>query len=192
MQAAPLLIVTGPPGAGKTTVSRALASRFEPKVCVVESDWWWTTILKGHIPPWLASADQQNRTMIRSFAAAASVMAAGGYPTIVDGIVGPWMLDLVLSEAAAEGVAVHYVVLRPGLQEAVDRATARVGDERIPGHPALTDEGPIRQMWEAFASLGSYERHALDNTHMDADQTADQVWTLIQQGAVAVAPEAAS
>jgi predicted kinase len=188
MPPAPLLVVTGPPGAGKTTVSRLLAARFEPRVCVLESDWWWTTIVKGHVPPWLDAAQEQNRTVVRSFTAAAGVMAAGGYPTIVDGIVGPWMLDLVRAEAAASAVPLNYVVLRPALHVSLDRGGARTGDERVPGHPALTDEGPIRQLWQAFATLGALELHALDNTDLDATQTADRVWSLLAQGALLLAP----
>lgn len=113
MTSAPLLVVTGPPAAGKTTAARLLAARFEPRVCVLESDWWWTTIVAGRVSPWLPEAHEQNRAVVRSFSAAAAVMAAGSYPTVLEGIIGPWMLDLVQEEAAARDVPVHYVVLRP-------------------------------------------------------------------------------
>lgn len=150
MVAAPLIIITGPPGAGKTTVARHVAMRLTPAACLIDSDWWWTTIVKGHVPPWQPEAHDQNRTVVRSFAAAASTMAEGGYPTVLEGIVAPWMLELVEAEASARDLAVHYVVLRPSLDTALQRAMARLGDERVPGHPALTDEAPIRQLWHEF------------------------------------------
>ena len=181
MVAAPLIIIAGPPGAGKTTVARHVAMRLTPTACLIESDWWWTTIVKGHVPPWQPEAHDQNRTVVRSFAAAASVMAEGGYPTVLEGIVGPWMLELVKAEAAARDLAVHYVVLRPSLDTALQRAMARLGEELVPGHPALTDEEPIRQLWHEFSQLHEHEQHVLDNTTLDAEQTAELLWLLVQQ-----------
>jgi len=117
-------------------------------------------------------------------------MAEGGYPTVVDGIVGPWMLDLLFLEAEARSLALHYVVLRPTLEVALQRATARAGEERVPGHPALTDSGPIRKMWQEFSQLGTFERHVLDTTALDAKQSADQVWSLLHDGAICLTAEA--
>ena len=133
------------------------------------------------MPPWQPEAHDQNRTVVSSFAAAASVMADGGYPTVLEGIVGPWMLELVEAEASARDVAVHYVVLRPSLDAALKRAMARLGEERVPGHPALTDEEPIRQLWHEFSQLHEHEQRVLDNTTLDAEQTAELVWLLVQQ-----------
>ena len=72
---APLLILTGPPGAGKSTVARIVAAADDPSVCL-EADWWWTTIVRGFEPPWSPAADGQNRTVLRSVVAAARVLDA--------------------------------------------------------------------------------------------------------------------
>jgi hypothetical protein len=175
-------VITGPPGTGKTTVARLVASRFDPVACVLETDWWWTTLVKGRIAPWLPEAHEQNRVVLRSFVAAAAVMADGGYPTVLEGVVGPWMLELLAAGTGPMGVVVHYVVLRPSLDETLRRAAGRVGEERVPGHPALTDEEPIRHMWEQFAALGAYESHVLDTTALDPSQTAEVVWERLREG----------
>ena len=69
-----LLILTGPPGAGKTTVGAIIASESPLSACI-HSDWFWTTIVNGHIPPWERAADTQTRAVIRAAAASGVRMA---------------------------------------------------------------------------------------------------------------------
>ena len=84
MDPAAVLLLTGPPGSGKSTVGRLVAEHFDPAACV-ESDWFWTTIVRGGIAPWLAEADAQNRTVLRTCAAAAAGLAVGGYTVVMNG-----------------------------------------------------------------------------------------------------------
>jgi hypothetical protein len=174
-----LLVLTGPPGAGKTTVGRSVAARFGRSACI-ESDWFWSTISNGFVLQWMAEADPQNRAVIRSFVAAGARMVAGGYSTVVEGIVGPWYLDLVREELRSVEIDAYYVVLRPGLATCLQRATGRGGAVRVPGHPPLTDEEPIRLLWHLFSDLGQYEVHAVDSTDMSESQTADCVIELLE------------
>src|SRR5665213_2976691 len=119
-----LLILTGPPGAGKTTVGAIIASESPHSACI-QSDWFWTTIVNGHIPPWEPVADRQNRVMISSALAAARQMVAGGYSTVLEGVIGPWRFDLVRDELDACTAPVVYAVLRPDLEVCLTRAVRR-------------------------------------------------------------------
>ena len=127
----------------------------------------------------MVEADPQNQAVIRSFVAAAGRMVVGGYTTVLEGIVGPWYLDLVREELQALGISAHYIVLRPELATCLSRATGRGRFERVSGHPPLTDEEPLRLLREAFSELGVYEGHALDTTGMSHDQTVDSVIELL-------------
>ena len=167
-----LLILTGPPGAGKSTVGRLIAHEFDRSACI-ESDWYWTTIQNGFVAQWKAEADAQNQAVIRSVIASACHMVRGGYTTVVEGIVGPWYLDLVREELLRLESPAYYLVLRPELATCLARAHGRAGDERVPGHPPLTDEEPIHLLWNLFADLGEFENHVVDNTGLSALQTAD-------------------
>jgi predicted kinase len=178
-----VLIITGPPGSGKSTTARIVAPRFDRAACL-ESDWFWTTIVKGFVPPWRPEADPQNRAVLRALAESAAALASSGYSVVVDGIVGPWHLGLVTEPLARHGVETHYVVLRPDLGVALARVTSRSGEERVTGHLAdsFIDEEPATHMWQQFSDLGELECHVIDNTDLDAHETATVVWSRYAQG----------
>ena len=67
-----------------------------------------------------------------------------------------------------------YAVLRPDGDTCLARARARVLES--PQHrDALTDEGPIRHMWDQFRRLGPMEKFVIDNSVMDPGVTATLV-----------------
>ena len=175
-----LLILTGPPGAGKTTIGAILASESPQSACI-HSDWFWTTIVNGGIPPWEGAADAQNRAMIRAATAAGVRVANAGFTTVLDGILGPWHFDPIREELAACKAAVNYVVLRPDGDTCLARARGRVL-EAAEHRDALTDEEPIRHMWDQFSDLGPIEHFVIDSSGIDPEVTTMLIQERIDTG----------
>jgi len=80
-----VLIITGL-RVGKSTTARLVAQRFEHAACLA-SDWFWTTIVKGFVPPWQVDADTQNRGVMRAVAESSAALATSGYAVVIDGVI---------------------------------------------------------------------------------------------------------
>lgn len=147
-----LLIITGPPGAGKSTVAALVAERFEPSV-LVQGDVFFGFVARGYIEPWLPESHEQNRVVTEATARATSVFARGGFTTIFDGMVGPWFLPTFLR--VAEVTDVHYAVLLPSVETCVARVLGRTDH-------GFREEAVTRQMHASFTDGGVDPRSLID------------------------------
>jgi cytidylate kinase len=171
-----LLIVSGPPGAGKSTVAAAIAERREPSV-LVEGDAFFRFLRRGRVDPWRAEAHGQNVTVGEAAAAATARFAGGRYWTVYDGVVGPWALPAFVAAGARP---VHYVVLLPDVETCVERVLRR-------GREEFNDEAAARHMHAQFADAGVAEHHLVRDV-TDVGTLADRILTLVTTGRVQVDP----
>ena len=172
MNAPFLLVLTGPPGAGKTTTATLVAEHFTPSV-VLEADALWAHVVRGFIEPWEEESHDQNRALVRASLAAAARLASSGYATVLSGHIGPWFMDVVNDELSPFSISVVYVVLRPSLEDYLARCRERRSDSRHAG--ALSDEKVIRQLYGSYSNLDRFERHVVDSTGLTAEATASLV-----------------
>jgi tRNA uridine 5-carbamoylmethylation protein Kti12 len=174
-----ILIVTGPPGVGKTTAVDTLAAR-STRAVHLESDAFFRFIRSGYIEPWKRESHEQNRIVMRIVAQAASEYAAVGYLTIVDGIVIPgWFLEPLRDALHEAGHRVAYAVLRAPLSVCSARAQTRAGEP-------LGDREAIEQLWRSFSDLGDLEQHALDVGDLSPEEVADSLERQLADGLLAV------
>jgi cytidylate kinase len=144
-----LLVVTGPPGAGKSTVARLVASRARRSV-VVEGDAFFAFLATDAIEPWRPESDEQNAVVTQAAGAAAGAFALGGFTTVFDGVLGPWFLPTF---AAASGLdRFDYAVLLPPVDVCVERVLTRLGH-------GFRDEDATRRMHAEFSTSTVAERH---------------------------------
>ena len=172
-----LVIVSGPPGAGKSTVARRLSQQVaSPLALHMHTDDMYGHIKKGFIPPWMPESRDQNVTLMKAMAASAGICAAGGYEVFIDGIVGPWFFDPWIEAARTHGTELHYVVLLPDEATTVGRATSRT----YPG--AMRDAAIAQHMWRQLQSYDIGERHRLDTSLQAAAETVSAVFEGLAEG----------
>ena len=175
----PVLILSGAPGTGKTSVARLLADDADPSAHV-EADRFFHFIQGGYVMPWRPEAHEQNRLVMRLAADAAAGYAKAGYFTIIEGIISPaWFFEPVRDRLRATERRVAYAILRAPLRVCVDRA-----GEREPGGELI--ENVIATVWPSFEELGELERHVIEAGDSDSRAVADRVAERLRSGVLDV------
>ncbi|WP_019587067.1 AAA family ATPase [Deinococcus apachensis] len=118
-------VLSGLPGAGKSTTARALLRRF-PLGLHLPVDDLRDFVVSGHAPPRLDHPPEAVRQFALARTAAAQVArlyADAGFTVAVDDVL--WATDLELFAPHWAGLDVRPVLLAPGLAVAQDRNSAR-------------------------------------------------------------------
>ncbi|MCB9483873.1 MAG: AAA family ATPase [Dehalococcoidia bacterium] len=173
-----VLILTGPPGAGKTSVALAICERFDRMVHVPVDDLrHW--VRAGYRHPWAgdAQAAEQLRMAIDGASALARNAVDYRYSVIVDDVVVGADAEAYRAALAGLDADVQMVTLLPSLEDCLERDAAR-GAASIPER--------VRALHEEFASAVTQERQsgAVLDTSDDASayMTADRVQDAISRG----------
>ncbi|MEX2224966.1 MAG: AAA family ATPase [Dehalococcoidia bacterium] len=178
---AQIVIVSGPPASGKSTVCEALCERYDRTVHL-ETDDAYGWIRMGFVRPWHTDSSRQNMMVSRAAARAATAFAQEGYAVFIDGVIGPAHLPVYLEELEKAGVPVHFALLLPALDVAVRRAAQR--EKRITGAEEM-----FRRVYPMFSDAPNFAGCTIDTSDMTPMQTADRVMDACGAGSCLVLPK---
>ena len=172
---ASIFLVVGAPAVGKSTVSRALAQRFERSVHIPVDD-LRDMVASGRIlpsPDWSMGLVEQIGLARRSAVAMAGHYAEAGFAVVLDDFWDP--PGLLEYRELPEGRPLHRVLLRPPREVALERNYGRHGED--PVRPYL-DEG-IELVYGAYdAAREQLDREGwfvLDNSDLSPDEAAARI-----------------
>jgi len=154
-----VIILSGPVGAGKSTVAQELVAISEGPVAYIEGDKFWFFIAKG--------AEGQSRLknfkmVMASMTAAVIPFVKAGYEVILDFSIPPWFLDTIRKILFSKGIPVNYIVLRPSEKVCSSRAAERP-DGKINNYEKFLD---------LYADFNGVEKFTIHNDEIDPSVVA--------------------
>jgi hypothetical protein len=132
-----IIFLSGPIGAGKTAVAKALLPLLPAPLSYIEGDTFWSFIRNG--------GDRGLRetfpVLVWSMTAAAVPLARAGFRVLIDFSIPPAYVDT--ARKILKEVPFDFVLLRPSLQVCCERAASRK-------EGAITDYGMMRNFYARF------------------------------------------
>ena len=138
-----ITILSGPVGAGKTTVARELVALLPAPVSYIEGDTFWTFVEKAH------SADRREvfPVIMRAMTAAAIPFARTGYEVLIDFSIPPQLLGV--ARKIVKELPLNYVALLPSLALCEARAASR-------SRGRVADYANLRDFYALFEAPSPY------------------------------------
>lgn len=172
-----IILLSGPPGAGKSSVAEALCERFD-RMLLVEVDDLRHMVRAGYRHPWIADhqALEQLELGSRNAAAIALQAIATRYSVVVADIITTQAAAWYQDALAATLVPIELVTLLPTLDETLRRDAARQ-------HSLPQRAQALHQQLSAEVAAGTLPGSVLDTSEdRTPAATADRVQDIIARG----------
>ena len=175
--AAPIFVISGPPGAGKSSVARALAMRYPFGMHIPIDDLreWVVAGVAHPVPAWTDETSRQFHLARTGAARLARLYAQAGFAVVLDDVMFPEAYDQSMAPEL-RGLRVVRIVLLPAEAIAQQRNRERTGKSFTPSFLVETIRDVHASMQQAdFAAAGW---HVLDNSSQSLEETVQALYTL--------------
>ncbi len=169
-----VIVVSGVPGAGKSSVAKLVAQRFELGAHI-EADTLQRMIVSGASwpdPQLTPESERQLRLRVMNGCRLADSFAKAGFCAVLDDIFIGDRIEHLLADLATRPF--YFVMLNPSLESLRSRNASRIGRDAFYQarslYPVLQQTRPIG-LW-------------LDTTALDPPQTVDQIFALLERAAI--------
>ena len=172
-----VIVISGPPGAGKTSVAEAICERFD-RMVHVEVDELRHWVKAGYRHPWADDhqAAEQLELAAREAVAVAREAVAMRYSVAITDVALPQQAELYRELLYRLPVPAHIVTLLPSLDVTLQRDAER--RMSIPGRVR-----PVHRLFTDAVVEGTLPGVVLDTSRDGgAAQTADRVQDLVARG----------
>ena len=166
-----VIFLSGPIGAGKTAVAKALVTLLPPPLVYIEGDTFWSFIRKDGE----RSLGDNFPVLVRSMTAAALPFARSGFRVLIDFSIPPTFLES--ARKILKEVPYDFVLLRPNFEVCAQRAASRQ-------EGAIRDTAMLRNFYTRFEQ-GTVEAICDDTT--DPESLARRIADGLNQGRFRVA-----
>jgi chloramphenicol 3-O-phosphotransferase len=173
VQRAPIFLITGTPGSGKSSVARALLQRFEFGLHLPVDDLREFVVsgIAHPVPTLTEETGRQFKLARESAAMTAKLYASNGFAVVIDDVISSDDVSSIFKAVFAE-FDFHKILLQPRLEVALKRNRARTNKNFDPGFL----EEPIRQIyaWISAQELPN-DWLRLNSSDLNLEQTVDLI-----------------
>lgn len=157
-----ITILSGPSGAGKTTIAKELVCITKGALIYIEGDSFWKYIV-----------EDDGKTGFENFKATMSAMLASsiayarnGFQVLLDFSIPPWYINKANEWVKKRNIPLNYVVVRPSVEICASRAAARL-------HGAITEYHDRHiKLYESFNDMQQY---IIDENDAGAKAIAERI-----------------